>query len=65
MKYEWKRAEEAAWVAAVAAGIALLEVLVRFDAEAVTDYKLWAVSLGGSMIRAAAGAAMAFISRPR
>ena len=59
MKYNFKLLEEVAWFAVVAAGIAVLETLIRFDPQTVTDWKTWAISLGGSAIRAAAGAAIA------
>lgn len=65
MKYEFKRIEEMAWVIAVAAGTVLVEVLVTFDAAKVDDWKVWAIGVGSGMVRAAAGAALAFLSRPK
>ena len=55
----FKLLEEVAWFAFVAAGIAVLEILVRFDPQAITNWETWAISLGGSALRAAAAAAIA------
>lgn len=60
MKYEWKAVQEVAWTVVVAAGIQVATVLVEFDPEAVlSDPKSWVIALVGSVIRAAAGAAIA------
>jgi len=64
MEYNWKRAEEIAWFALVAAGVFALEILVRFDPETITDWRTWVVSLVGGMLRAAAGAVLAKLTKP-
>jgi len=65
MTYELKKAEEIGWAALIGAGIFGLEMLVRFDASTITDWKAWAVALGGGMLRAAAGAVLAKTTGPR
>ena len=62
--YNWKRAEELAWIALVGAGIFLLEMAFRFDPGQVQDWKAWAVAAAGGAVRAAAGAVLAKV-RPR
>lgn len=62
--YDLKKIEEIAWFALVAAGVFLLELLVRFDPDTVTDWQTWAISLASGMLRAAAGAALARITKP-
>ena len=56
MTYEFKRWDELAWAALVAAAVAVLQVLAAFDPAKVSDWRLWAVSLGAGALRAAAGA---------
>lgn len=63
--YDFKRGWEIAWIAAVAAGVFALEMLVRFDPDAVTDWRTWGIALGGGMIRAAAGAVLGILTRPK
>ena len=64
MTYRFKRLQELAWFAGVAAGVFVLEILVRFDPETITDWRTWVVSLVGGMLRAAAGAVLAAITKP-
>lgn len=64
MTYDFKKLEELGWFAAVAAGLAVLQILVSFDPAKIGDWKLWAISLGGSAIRAAAGAIIAKATQP-
>lgn len=59
--YDFKIAQETAWVAAVAAGVAVLQVLKEFDPAIVTDWRTWAVALGAGMVRAAAAAVLAAV----
>ena len=63
--YTWKRVEEIGWAAGVAAGVAALTVLVQWNPDTITDYRTWAVALLGGCVRAAAGAVLATIGRPR
>lgn len=63
MTYRFKPFAELYWGVAIAAGLVLLQGLVTLDPEAVTDWQVWAVALGGGAIRAAAGAALDYIRR--
>ncbi len=61
MTYSFKRLQELAWAVAVAVAVFAVSVLVEFDPDAITDWKSWAISLAGGVVRAAAGAALAFL----
>lgn len=58
MKYEFKVAQEIGWAFAVGLVTALFEILVRFNPDAITDWKTWAVASGAALVRAGAAAAM-------
>ncbi len=62
MRYDWKLLPELYWGVAIAASLVLLQALVTFDPEAITDWRVWGVALGAT-IRAAAGAAIDWIRR--
>lgn len=62
MMYNFKLVEEMAWFGFVSAGVALLEVLIRFDPETITSWETWAISLGGGLVRAFAGGFLAAIA---
>lgn len=64
MSYRYKKFQELAWFAVVAAVTAAVTVMVSFDPEAITDWRTWAVSLAAGMVRAAAGAVIAAITVP-
>lgn len=64
MEYQFKPWHELAWFVAVAVITTALQALVEFDPVAVTDYRAWAISLGSASIRAGAGAALAWLTRP-
>jgi hypothetical protein len=63
-KYVFKRAEEIAWIALVAAGVFALTLLVDFDPDKIEDWRAWAIALGAGCIRAAAGAVLALFTKP-
>lgn len=65
MSYNWKTFEELAWIAVVAGGIAVLQVLAGLDPNGISDWRTWFVALAGGALRAAAGAAIAFLTKPR
>lgn len=56
--YELK-AEEIFWAVVVAVGLELLQVLATLDLNKVADWRTWAISLAGSLIRTGAAAAIA------
>ena len=48
------------WTGALIAGaLGVLQILVSWDPETVTDWRAWAVSLGGAFIRPAAASLVA------
>ena len=63
-EYELKKAEEAAWFAAVAVAVFWAEILIRFDPDLITDWRSWFVAAGAGAVRAAAGALLAAWKRP-
>ena len=63
--YVWKRYEELAWFVAVAVATVLFQALAEFDPTTITDYRAWGVSLGAAAVRAGAGAALAYFTRPQ
>lgn len=63
MRYDFKPLPELYWGVTIAAALVLLQALVTLDPEAVTDWRIWAVALGGGMVRAAAGAALDYLRR--
>jgi hypothetical protein len=63
-EYVWKRGEEIAWIALVAVVVFVLEILVEFDPDAISDWRLWAISLGAGCVRAAAGAILGALTKP-
>lgn len=62
MNYNFKFWEEAAWAAAITALVFGLTAIV--DSAGVTDWKAWAIAVGGGAGRAAAGAILARLTRP-
>ena len=64
-EYSFKLLAELGWVAAVSAAFFALTVLVDFDPDAITDLRSWAIGIGAGCVRAAAGAVLAAISKPR
>ena len=61
MQYKFNRLAELVWAVVVAVGFFAVTVLVDFDPDAITDWKSWAISLAGGVVRAAGGAALAFL----
>lgn len=63
MTYKFRPWQELFWGVMVAGAVVLLLELVGLQPEAVSDWRTWAVALGGGMIRAMAGAALDYIRR--
>lgn len=63
-RYEFKPLQELLWMAGVAAAVAVLQVLVTFQPDAITSWETWIVALAGGAVRAAAGALVAALTRP-
>ncbi len=63
MQYDFKRLQELAWFAAVAAGTFLLVLAVDFDIDTITDWRAYGIAAFSGAIRAAAAAVLAAIRR--
>lgn len=63
--YDYKKLQELGWMLATAAGTTLLQVLIDFDPAKVSDWKLWAISLGAGAVRAIAAAGLVWLGRAR
>ena len=62
--YDFKPIEEIAWLALVAAAVAVLQIVVRADPVTIVDWRAWAIALGAAAVRAAAAAIRARLPRP-
>ena len=65
MTYVFKAKQELIWGVAIAAAVSVLQVLSDFEPSKIVSWQTWAIALGAGAVRAAAGAALAFMSRPR
>lgn len=63
MTYQFRPRAELGWFIAVAVLTTLMQILIEFDAEAITSWQTWAISLGSALVRAAAGAFLAYVAR--
>jgi len=64
MRYDFKPGPELAWVVIVAIAVVLLQAGMEFDPEKIGDVKVWALGIGAASVRAAAGAAFAWLTKP-
>jgi hypothetical protein len=64
LTYDWKRAEEFAWVGLVAFVMFWAQVLVTFDPETTIDWRAWAIAGLAGSVRAVAAAWIALRSKP-
>ncbi len=55
MRYEFKHWPELLWGLAVAVMLGLAQMLIAFDPTTVEDWRLWAISLAGGVVRVFAG----------
>lgn len=58
--YNYKRAAELGWALLTAVGIVLAQAMVTLEPEKITDWRAWAIGLGGAMVRAGGAALMAW-----
>lgn len=63
MTYRFKPLPELYWGVLTAMSLVLLQALFTLDPTTVTDWKTWAVALGGGALRAGAGAALDYLRR--
>ena len=62
MPYEFKKWDELAWFVGMSMIIAILQALVVFEPDKITDWRLWSISLAGGAVRAGVGGALAWIT---
>jgi len=62
--YDFKVLEEIAWLALVAAAVAVLQIVVTADPGTIIDWRAWAIALGAAGARAAAAAVLARLRPP-
>lgn len=65
MTYDFKFLQEIGWFALVAILTQLFQTLAMFDPNTITDWRAWAVSLFAACVRAAFGAALAVLTKPK
>ena len=64
MNYDFKALPELGWAALIGAGIFVVEMLTKFDLEAVmTDPWTWVIALVGGSVRAGAAALLIAIRK--
>ena len=63
--YRFKKMEEAFWFVLVAVVTVLAQELATFDANAITDWRTWAVALTSALVRALFGAILAYVAKLR
>lgn len=61
MEYTFKKLPELGWAVFVAVATVVLTELVTFNETTLTDPKAWGIALAAGCVRAAAGAALAFL----
>lgn len=59
--YRFQRWPELVWFVATAVFVVILQQLAAFDPAQAVDWRQWAVALAAASMRAAAGAALAWI----
>lgn len=55
-EYRFKAGQELLWIALTAGALAALQIAASTDPATITDWKTYAVALGGAAFRAAAAA---------
>lgn len=65
MTYNFKKLEEFGWFVAVSALTFAFTFFSDFNPDKISDWHLWAVSLGAGLVRAVAGAALAGLAKFR
>jgi hypothetical protein len=63
VRYNFRVAEELAWFVVVAVMTTVMQMLIDFNPNQITDWRLWAVGVGAAAVRSAAGAILAFIGK--
>jgi len=63
-EYDFKHVQEAGWFAFVAVAVVVLEALIQFNPDTITDYQAWGIAIGAGAVRAAAGTLLAAFTKP-
>lgn len=62
-KYVFKLDQELLWFIAVAVLTTVAQLAIDFKPEAITDWRVWAVSGAAAIVRAAGGALSAWLAK--
>lgn len=65
MSYQFKGWPELGWLVLVSVAVAVLQPLVTLEPDKITNLQTWLVALGAGAVRAGAGAALGYLTRPR
>lgn len=63
MKYRFKPLQELYWGLLTGVGIVLFQALLTLEPEKVSDWRAWAVGLGGALVRVIGGAGIDYVRR--
>ena len=63
--YQIKPGPEIIWAVLIGAAVAIAQILVDFQPEVITDWKLWAVASIGAVVRAVGVSVLAALGKAR
>ena len=63
MRYTFRPLPELYWAIVTGCGIVLFQAALTLDPGQVQDWEVWAVALGGSLVRALGGAGLDYLRR--
>lgn len=61
--YRFRPKAELIWFVLIAVITTLMQALIEFDAALIADWQAWAIALGSALVRAAAGAFLAYVAK--
>lgn len=62
-RYEFRKLDELGWFVLVAVVSVLAQELLTFDGGAIADWRVWLIALLSAVVRAAAGALLAYFGK--
>lgn len=62
-RYQFKALDELGWFVAVAVVSVIAQELLTFDGGAIADWRVWLIALLSAVVRAAAGALLAYFGK--